>query len=131
MLLNHLEGILNYCRTKVPLGMVEAILDSLRRLDWASRDMRRRHKAVEAAARDLATALGRAPTEAEVAEKLGMDVTRFRTIMIDRRNVGLFSASTSVPKDEELPAPDFPDKPEGQPDRITAGHRDNPGRGLI
>jgi hypothetical protein len=25
MLLNHLEGILNYCRTKVPLGMVEAI----------------------------------------------------------------------------------------------------------
>jgi hypothetical protein len=25
MLLNHLEGILNYCRTKVPRGMVEAI----------------------------------------------------------------------------------------------------------
>jgi transposase len=25
MLLNHMEGILNYCRTKVPLGMVEAI----------------------------------------------------------------------------------------------------------
>jgi transposase len=25
MLLNHLEGILNYCRAKVPLGMMEAI----------------------------------------------------------------------------------------------------------
>src|SRR5580692_12070512 len=30
-----------------------AILDSLRQLDWASRDMRRRHKQVEAATRDL------------------------------------------------------------------------------
>ena len=26
MLLKHLDGILNYCRTKVPLGMVEAIV---------------------------------------------------------------------------------------------------------
>ena len=32
-----------------------AILDSLRQLDWASRDMRRRHKQVEAATRDLAS----------------------------------------------------------------------------
>ena len=34
-----------------------AILDSLRQLDWASRDMRRRHKQVEAATRDLASTL--------------------------------------------------------------------------
>jgi transposase len=25
MLLAHLEGILNYCRTKVPMGVVEAV----------------------------------------------------------------------------------------------------------
>jgi transposase len=25
MLLDHLEGILNYCQTKVPLGVVEAV----------------------------------------------------------------------------------------------------------
>ena len=30
-----------------------AILDSLRQLDWASRDLRRRHKQVEAATREL------------------------------------------------------------------------------
>ena len=41
-----------------------AILDSLRQLDWASRDMRRRHKQVEAATRDLAAELQRTPTEA-------------------------------------------------------------------
>jgi len=42
-----------------------AILDSLRQLDWASRDMRRRHKEVEAATHDLSATLQRAPREAE------------------------------------------------------------------
>ena len=32
MLLNHLEGILNYCHTKVPLGMVEAINGNIKSL---------------------------------------------------------------------------------------------------
>src|ERR1700720_4098599 len=50
-----------------------AILDSLRQLDWASRDMRRRHKQLEAATQDLSATLHRVPTEAEVAQKLGMD----------------------------------------------------------
>jgi RNA polymerase sigma factor for flagellar operon FliA len=97
-----------------------AILDSLRQLDWASRDMRRRHKQVEAATRDLASTLQRAPTEAEVATKLGMDVDRWRTMMLDLRNVGLVSASTRANENEDLPAPDFPSKPETQPDSICA-----------
>ncbi len=97
-----------------------AILDSLRQLDWASRDMRRRHKQVEAATRDLSSTLQRAPTEAEVAAKLGMDVDRWRTMMLDLRNVGLVSASTRSNENEDLPAPDFPGKPEAQPDSICA-----------
>ena len=32
MLLKHLDGILNYCRTKVPLGMVEAIKGNIKSL---------------------------------------------------------------------------------------------------
>ena len=32
MLLDHLEGILNYCRTKVPLGVVEAINGNIKTL---------------------------------------------------------------------------------------------------
>jgi RNA polymerase sigma factor for flagellar operon FliA len=97
-----------------------AILDSLRQLDWASRDMRRRHKQVEAATRDLASTLQRAPTESEVAEKLGMDVDRWRAMMLDLRNVGLISASTRSNEGDELPAPDFPSSPETQPDSICA-----------
>jgi len=97
-----------------------AILDSLRQLDWASRDMRRRHKQVEAATRELAAVLQRNPTEAELAQKLGMDVERMRTMMLDLRNVGLISASTRGNENEDLPAPDFPTKPDSHPDSICA-----------
>jgi RNA polymerase sigma factor for flagellar operon FliA len=97
-----------------------SILDSLRQLDWASRDMRRRHKQVEAATRDLSSTLQRAPTEAEVAEKLGMDVDRWRTMMLDLRNVGLVSASTRSNESDDLPAPDFPSNPDTHPDSICA-----------
>ena len=97
-----------------------AILDSLRQLDWASRDMRRRHKQVEAATRELAAILQRNPTEAEVAQRLGMEVDRMRTMMLDLRNVGLISASTRGNESEDLPAPDYPTKPDSHPDSICA-----------
>jgi RNA polymerase sigma factor for flagellar operon FliA len=95
-----------------------AILDSLRQLDWASRDLRRRHKQVEAATRDLAGDLQRTPTEAEVAEKLGVEPQRWRQMMLDLRSAGLVSASTRSNDNDDLPPPDFPSKPETQPDRM-------------
>jgi RNA polymerase sigma factor FliA len=66
----------------------------------------------------LAATLQRAPSEAEVAERLGMDVVRLRARMVDLRNIGLVSASTRLSENVDLPTPDFPDKPEGQPDWI-------------
>jgi RNA polymerase sigma factor for flagellar operon FliA len=97
-----------------------AILDSLRQLDWASRDLRRRHKQVEAVTRDLAASLHRTPTESEVAEKLGVEVDRWRQMVLDLRSVGLVSASSRTNDQEDLPAPDFPSKPETHPDRMCA-----------
>lgn len=97
-----------------------AILDSLRQLDWASRDLRRRHKQVESITRDLSAELQRTPTEEEVAAKLGIDVARWRQMALDLRNCGLISASTRPAEHEDLPAPDFPCKPESQPDSMCA-----------
>jgi RNA polymerase sigma factor FliA len=97
-----------------------AILDSLRKLDWASRDMRQRQKQVEAAEWDLAAILGRAPTEVETAVKLGMDVERYRRMMFDLRNGGTVSASTHAGVDPDLPLPDFPSKTDTHPDSIFA-----------
>src|SRR6202790_233532 len=69
-----------------------AILDSLRQLDWASRDLRRRHKQVEAITRDLSGQFERVPTEDEIASKLGVDQERWRNMMLNLCNVGLISA---------------------------------------
>ena len=97
-----------------------AILDSLRQLDWASRDLRRRHKQLEAATRELAGELHRAPSEDELANKMGVDVERWRQMMVDLRNVGLVSASQRPAEQEDLPAPDFPAAAELQPDSMCA-----------
>jgi RNA polymerase sigma factor for flagellar operon FliA len=97
-----------------------AILDSLRQLDWASRDLRRRHKQVEQITRDLYALLHRNPTESEVAERMGVQVERWRQMALDLRNVGLISASTRPSEQDELPAPDFPSKPETHPDSMCA-----------
>lgn len=97
-----------------------AMLDSLRELDWASRDLRRRHKQVEEATRALSTALQRSPTESEVAEKLGVDLARCRQMMNDLQVVGLVSASSRNPEYQDVPAPDFPGKPDSRPDNMCS-----------
>ncbi len=97
-----------------------AILDSLRQLDWASRDLRRRHKQIEAATRELSAELQRTPTESEVAERLGVNMERWRQMMLDLRSVGLVSADTRATEHDDLPMPEFPSRPETQPDNICA-----------
>jgi RNA polymerase sigma factor FliA len=93
-----------------------AILDSVRDLDWATRDMRRKQKQVEAATRALTAILQRTPTEEEVAEKFGVDVDRWRKMMLDVRHLGPESASTRADENQDLPAPDFPSAPDTHPD---------------
>jgi RNA polymerase sigma factor for flagellar operon FliA len=70
-----------------------AILDSLRQLDWASRDMRRRQKQADTVSRDFSAKFGRTPTEAEVAEKMGVTTERWRRMAMELRNAGPVSTS--------------------------------------
>ncbi len=94
-----------------------AILDSLRQMDWASRDLRRRYKQVESIIRDLAGELHRQPTEEEVAERMNIPVSRWRKMSMEMRSVGLFSSSARH-QDDDMPAPDFPASPRLHPDRV-------------
>src|ERR1700737_3071366 len=97
-----------------------AILDSLRQLDWASRDLRRRHKQGEAIAGDLSAQFARLPPEAEIAAKMGVEVERWRQMVVELRTVGLISASGRGNDRENSAAPEFPAKQEFQPDSICA-----------
>lgn len=97
-----------------------AILDSLRQLDWASRDLRKRHKQVEAVTRELSASLERTPTEAEIAEKMGVGVERWRRMAIELRTVGLISASGKPNDQDNHVTPEFPARQDSRPDNICA-----------
>jgi RNA polymerase sigma factor FliA len=96
-----------------------AILDSLRDMDWASRDLRKRHKQLEVVTRELAATMERNPTEAEIAEKMGMDVARWRQVAVELRIIGLQSASARAPESENQSVPEFPATDQLNPDVIT------------
>jgi RNA polymerase sigma factor for flagellar operon FliA len=84
-----------------------AILDSLRQLDWASRDLRKRQKQLDSVTHDLMTRLGRTPTEAEIAETVGL-------------GIDLVSASSLRPDPDNSAPIEFPAAPDLQPDNICA-----------
>src|SRR3989442_15581930 len=85
-----------------------AILDSLRQLDWASRDLRKRQKMVEAITRELCDKLKRTPTEAEIAQKMGVGVDRWRRMVLEMRTVGLSRPPAMVPTVIPLTRRSFP-----------------------
>jgi RNA polymerase sigma factor for flagellar operon FliA len=66
-----------------------AILDSLRQLDWASRDLRKRFKHIEAITQKLSYRLGRAPSEAELALEMGVTLARWRKLILELHAAGL------------------------------------------
>src|SRR5437588_11615403 len=70
-----------------------AILDSLRQLDWASRDLRKRQKQVDAVTRDLSTKLGRTPSEVELAQEMGVGIDRWRHMVNELRTIGVVSTT--------------------------------------
>lgn len=96
-----------------------AILDSLREMDWASRDLRRRHKKLEEVTREFASVMERQPTEVEIADKMGMSLERWREVAIELRMVGFLSASSRSVDNEDGPAPEFPAAPDSNPDVMT------------
>jgi len=96
-----------------------AILDSLRQLDWASRDMRKRQKQMDSITRDLATKLGRTPSESEVAEEMGVGIERWQRMMSELRTIGLVSG-TARNDDERDRIQEFADTADLQPDRVCA-----------
>jgi RNA polymerase sigma factor for flagellar operon FliA len=96
-----------------------AMLDSLRQLDWASRDLRKRQKQADEVTRDLSTKLGRTPAENEVAREMGISVDRWRRISMELSNVGLVQPGSSRDSDQERDyIAEFPATPEFRPDRM-------------
>lgn len=77
-----------------------AILDSLRGLDWAPRQQRKRAKMIEAAISSAEQRLHRTPSEDEIAKELGLEVTEYHEWLVEIRGLNVGSLESATPDDE-------------------------------
>lgn len=66
-----------------------AIMDSLRDMDWAPREMRRKARMVESAIHALKQREGREPAEEEIAAELKMSLPEYRKLLNDVQSTEL------------------------------------------
>ena len=94
-----------------------AILDSLRELDWSPRDLRRKARSIEEANARLSHALGRAATETELAQDLGMKLDEFQQLLNELQGLEVGSLRIESPLDgrEEDLCEFIPGLPEESP----------------
>lgn len=77
-----------------------AILDSLRGMDWAPRQQRKRVKLIEATINILEQRLKRAPSEEEIAIELKLSMQEYHEWLIDVRGINLGSLEGSGNEEE-------------------------------
>jgi RNA polymerase sigma factor FliA len=97
-----------------------AILDSLRKIDWASRHARKQYNQMETVTRDLTAMLQRTPTQAEVAQAMGIDGRRWTTLMIDFRTLGMATARQRSTGSDDMPEREIACTPAQCPDQVFA-----------
>jgi RNA polymerase sigma factor for flagellar operon FliA len=78
-------------RTYAQVRIRGAILDSLRGLDWAPRELRRKAREMEDAKQRLMQRLGRRPQQSEVADELKMTLTAYQKLLNTMRCVEIGS----------------------------------------
>ncbi len=68
-----------------------AILDQLRSLDWVPRSVRQKSRRLEQAYAEVEQRLGRAATEHEVADALGIDMEEFHLLLNQVRGISIIN----------------------------------------
>ena len=86
-------------RTYAQFRVRGAMLDSLRSLDWGPRDLRRKGRAVEEAIRTLSARSGNAPTEHDVAQEMGLELSAYQQLLGELSGLELGSLN-AVPQDD-------------------------------
>lgn len=77
-----------------------AILDSLRGLDWAPRQQRKRAKQIESAIQAIEQRLQRMPSEEEIAAELDLSMDEYHEWLVEIRGVNLGSLECASPDED-------------------------------
>lgn len=85
-----------------------AILDALRSLDWVPRAVRQRARELERAHQELETEHGRAPTDDELAQKMGLSNKEYDQLVQRVRGTSVLSLEEFLPNEKgyEIPLVD-------------------------
>jgi RNA polymerase sigma factor for flagellar operon FliA len=104
-------------RTYAQFCIRGAILDSLRTLDWSSRELRRKARAVEEAIQLLTAQLHRSPTDLEIAQKLNIPLAAYQQLLGDLKGleIGTLHAVRTDDDSGEAELAFVPSRPEDDP----------------
>jgi RNA polymerase sigma factor FliA len=76
-----------------------SIIDGLRSLDWVPRSVRKKARQIEQMLHQLEVQLGRPATDREVADKLGLSLTEYQTMLEEVSPVSFLSINDTVYED--------------------------------
>ena len=91
---NYSEGRGASFETYAGIRIRGAMLDGLRKLDWAPRSVHRKARAVAKAIRELESEYGREARDVEVAERMGMKLSEYHRIVEDSAGCQISSLTT-------------------------------------
>jgi RNA polymerase sigma factor for flagellar operon FliA len=94
----------------------DAILDTMRTLDWSSRGLRRNGRATEQAIQTLTAELGRAPSDLEIGNELRVDLESYQQLLAELKKLEIGTLHAKRWEDsgeEELVC--LPNRPEDDP----------------
>jgi len=92
--------------TYASLRIRGSILDELRGMDWVPRSTRARSREIERVIARLENSMGRSPTEAELADGLGVELDEYYRMIEDVSSTSLFSLDElTYGEDDDKPVP--------------------------
>jgi RNA polymerase sigma factor for flagellar operon FliA len=91
---NYSEGRGASFETYAGIRIRGAMLDGLRKLDWAPRSVHRKARAVAKAIREIESEVGREARDVEVAERMGMKLSDYHRIVEDSAGCQISSLTT-------------------------------------
>ena len=91
---NYSEGRGASFETYAGIRIRGAMLDGLRKLDWAPRSVHRKARAVAKAIREIESEIGREARDVEVAQRLGLELSEYHRIVEDSAGCQISSLTT-------------------------------------
>ena len=90
--------------TYASLRIRGAILDQIRKMDWIPRTIRQKQKRIDAAMKEIEASKGRAATDEEIAQSLGINLEEYTTWQSQMKITGVVSLNEFMDSGSEIPA---------------------------